>query len=74
MYSRSFLLLFLAYFHSALFSRITRFGLKGGLNLSREKFELYSQGIPLNLNTEVAASYHFGGLVEFYLEDSKTVL
>ena len=71
---RSFLLLFLACFQSVLFSQNTRFGLKGGPNLSRDKFELYSQGIPSNLSTEVAAFYHFGGLVEFYLEDSKTVI
>jgi len=74
MYPKSYLLLFLAYFPFLLFSQNIRFGLKGGLNLSRDKFELYSQGIPLNLNTEVAASYHFGGLMEFYLEDSRTVL
>lgn len=73
MYPRSFLLLFLACFQSVLFSQNTRFGHKGGLNLSRNKFELYSQGMPSNLNTEVAASYYFGGLVEFF-EDSKTVL
>jgi opacity protein-like surface antigen len=73
MLSKFFPLLFITCFPLVLFSQYSQLGIKGGLNLSRDKFEIHSGGVPVNLNADVAASYHFGGFLQFINEDSRTV-
>jgi len=71
MYPKSYLLLVLAILPYTLLAQHTRFAVKGGLNLSRDKFEVYEAGVPFHLTTEVVASYHLGGVMEFKMKDSR---
>lgn len=54
------------------FCQKINFGIKGGLNLSNDKFEVSTLGNPINIITEIKPSYHFGDLVEFLMTDKKT--
>jgi len=61
----------LCYFPILVFSQNIQIGIKGGLNLSHNKFETFSEGIPIPMVTEIEPSYHVGALFEFYKEDQK---
>jgi len=54
-----------------LFSQYTRFGLKGGLNLSNDRFLTYNKGVSLNLASDIEPSFHIGGLIEFIIPDKR---
>lgn len=71
MYPKSYLLLVLAILPYTLLAQHRGFAVKGGLNLSRDKFEVYEAGVPLHLTTEIVASYRLGGVMEFKMKNSR---
>jgi len=54
------------------YSQSISFGVKGGLNLSKDKLEIFTERTPLNIITEVEPSFHFGALLEFLNTDKIT--
>jgi hypothetical protein len=72
MYPKSYPVLIIACLPLLLFSQNTRFGLKGGLNLSHDKFQNYNNGVLLDLVSEADQYFHIGGLIEFMIPDKKT--
>ena len=46
--------------------------MKGGLNLSHDKFQNYNNGVLLDLVSEADQYFHIGGLIEFMIPDKKT--
>jgi len=54
------------------YSQSISFGVKGGLNLSKDKLEIFTERTPLNIITEVKPSFHIGALLEFLNTDKIT--